>query len=195
MNEPGAVGATVHAADQVFAGRSRRLTILSRMAKTTKDERAALEAIDEAADAVSRAKKLRRSLPKKQGRKLDDAIDEARDAVAAVEHKERLRADARAAAEAAEAAERAAALRAEEAKAARKAARRAEKDAARAERAAELASDALTVQLAARPVEPDAEAEGALAAMTVAQLRAKARSEGRSGYSRLAKAALIDLLS
>ncbi|KXC05800.1 hypothetical protein MhomT_09375 [Microbacterium hominis] len=48
------------------------------------------------------------------------------------------------------------------------------------------------------PAGVDAEPGGPaseLAALTVAQLRDRARTDGRSGYSRLTKAQLIDLLS
>ncbi|WP_454141224.1 hypothetical protein [Microbacterium lacticum] len=38
-------------------------------------------------------------------------------------------------------------------------------------------------------------ADASLAELTVAQLRARARETGRTGYSRLTKAQLIDLLS
>lgn len=76
--------------------------------------------------------------------------------------------------------------------------KRAEKEAARAELESSAADEALAAELTAKSAEEhdaeDAAGDG-LSASTVAQLRARANAEGHSGYSRLTKAQLIDLLS
>ncbi len=219
------------------------------MSKTTKAQRKALDAIDDAESAAKKARRVAKTLPGKSAKKLREVAAETVDdvdvskkairknprkvakkanraeervrkatraAVAKAEKKARLRAEAeRAAAEAAKAAEDAAS-RAAEAKALKKAAAKAERAAAKAEQQAleadrvleaeltsgETGTDAATA-VEAEPAVADAPGEHAAAAtgssdlnaLTVAQLRERARAAGRTGYSRLTKAELITLLS
>lgn len=245
------------------------------MAKTTKAERKALEAIDDAAAAAKQAKRVAKELPGKSAKKLRelalDAIDAGvvskkqlrnkpgkvakaaaratdrvrkatRAAIAKAENKARLRAEAERAAAEAERAAAEAAARKEEAKALKKAAAKAERAAARAEEEARTADARLDQELvpqddtratdAAAPVTaaaesaaPEAEVDDAaeirpasrprratssrprtprtakveqaqdLDSLTVAQLRGRAKTAGKVGYSRLSKAELVALLS
>ncbi|MEZ5188606.1 MAG: hypothetical protein R2723_08400 [Microbacterium sp.] len=197
-------------------------TALARAKKATaslsaKQARRLDDYVGDARSAVDVSKKKIARKPRKVAHdaeraagRLERAVAKA---VARAERKARLRESARRAAADAERAEREAAERAAEAKALRKAARRAQKEAARAELDSQAADEALVAELtssgaveAAGPVEAARDAPVAeepvaasertdLAALTVVELRARARAEGRTGYSRLTKSQLIDLLS
>ncbi|SIT69805.1 hypothetical protein [Microbacterium sp. RU33B] len=218
------------------------------MAKTTKHERRALEAMDDAAAAAKIAKRAAKDLPRKLAKDLKDVAADAR--AAADASKKQVRKDprkvekratkatnaalaatddaiARAERKAAKAA--AAERKAAEAKAAKKAekdAKKPGKPAGKTEKDGKVVTPtkrATSVKPAAIPdtaaplSEDDArdvvdveivEAEGpdvevsdaapapvGLSALTVAALRDRAKSEGRTGYSRLTKAQLVELLA
>lgn len=204
------------------------------MAKTTKQERRALEAMDDAAAAAKIAKRAAKDLPRKLAEGLKDVAADAR--AAADVSKKQVRKDPRkvekraakatnavlaatddaiAQAEKKAAKAEAAERKAAEAKSAKKAAAQAAK--AKPSKAPKLPNPEKTPVAGAALSEDDAvevvdvelvEAEGpdvevsesapavgGLSTLTVAALRARAKSEGRTGYSRLTKAQLVDLLS
>lgn len=236
------------------------------MPKTTKAERKALDAMEDAAGAAKIARKVAKDLPKGPAKELRAAAADARDVSETSgktvrKHPQRVRRDAEKATDrvlaatdealivAAERSRLDARKRADEkaAKAQELAAKaeRAQRRAAEAARAAaEAAAEAAIVEelvdesedgilaevvvydiaaeddpvpdvdasAAAAPGASDTSADaataasgdpastgdvprGALSSSTVAQLRERARAEGRSGYSRLTKAQLIALLS
>lgn len=190
------------------------------MAKTTKAQRKAVVAIDDAAAAAKQARKVAKTLPGKNAEKLRDVaavtigeVDVSkkalrknpgkiakraqraaervrkamRAAIAKSARKERLRAqNERAAAESARTADDVKALSSEESMT----------DAATAASAEPAAAETLTPEPERAP-EPTASTppQDALAALTVAQLRERARATGATGHSRLTKAQLIALLS
>lgn len=216
------------------------------MAKSTKAERAARDAVEHAHDVAKRAKKTTRTLPKKSVREVAPYLEEAKaaadvsrkkltskprktaeraeraarrlekavaKAVDKAERKALARLEAQRIAEEAQHAERIAAEHAAEAKRLKKQGRAAERAAARAETESAAAAAALEQELAAPAdvvaevtAEPAGEPAPApasveelpaddLPARTVVQLRSAARAAGHTGYSRLTKAQLIDLLS
>lgn len=146
------------------------------MAKSTKAEKAAQAAVAAAAAAAKDAKRLGKEigddLPKKHVKRLRARADEAKDA-AKVSKKKLSRHPRRVE------------------KAASEATARLDKTSAKvtAKHAAALSARQETAGDATAP-SPDQ-----LSSLTVVELRARARAEGRSGYSRLRKAQLVDLLS
>lgn len=195
------------------------------MPKTTKPERKALSAIEDAAAAAKFAKQAAKTLPDKTAKKVREAAAEAKDA-ADVSKKAVRKHPAKIAKRAGKAADHAlsvtdAAIAKQQKKAdeqrkaaAKKAAEKqkaAAKKAVEKQKAAEKKSARATAKAAEEPaefvevilveagealvVEAPQESDEGLSTLTVATLRARARAEGRTGYSRLTKAQLVELLS
>lgn len=183
------------------------------MSESRTAARAALDAIAEAAQTAHRVRKKARSLPGKTAREVDEIAGRAR-ALARVGEKkvrknpgkfakkaDRLVGDlVRVTHEAIERAERRAESRAKADRAVIDAARAAA-DATVVASAPEPVAATLPVPVAAPVVAsvvaaaPDVAVPDALADLTVLELRARARAAGYTGYSRLAKAQLVALLS
>jgi len=183
------------------------------MAKTTKAQKSAAAAVDRAAGAAKDAKKLIKTLPKKDAKKLASLLDDAKSAAGASSkrvarkpravEKEAVRATSRLQ----KAAERIESKTAEKAdrdaaKAAQKASDKADRTAAKAAKttapestpAAAPASPAPERPRRTRRAAPAPAPTGDIPALTVAQLRSRARAQGLTGYSRLTKAQLVALL-
>ncbi|QIG39985.1 hypothetical protein G5T42_11235 [Microbacterium sp. 4R-513] len=211
------------------------------MAKTTKPERKAIAALEDAAAAAKFAKQVSKTLPGKEAKKLRAAADQAKDAIdvskkAIRKHPKRVAKRADKAADAALAAtetalareQKKAAAEAEAAVATQNAERNAaekaaasqttERNAAEKAAASQTTERNATTKAAKKSVKTDAAAKPSpalaepqtapddvappeprgptdLDTLTVAALRERAKDEGRTGYSRLTKAQLIELLS
>ncbi len=149
------------------------------MAKTTKSQRQALHALDDAAGAAKTARKVAKDLTADQARELQKAAATAKKLADTSKKTAR--------------------------KHPKKTRRRAEKATDRVLRATEQAlagterqSHEDAVQESTEAVAPAATAATGpdeLSLLTVAQLRDRARSQGRVGYSRLSKADLIEFLA
>jgi len=187
------------------------------MAKPTKSQRKALAAMDDAARAATHGERVAKKLAKRPAKKIRALVSDARDA-SDVSKKALRRKPKRVAKRARKATTRLLvatdkAIDRVEKKAARRAdERRMAKDAQRMKAEFADPADFVTLNKAAsrsaaadlEPVlspdailDPPMEAEPAedLSALTVAQLRRRAGDAGKTGYSRLTKAQLIDLLS
>jgi hypothetical protein len=180
------------------------------MSKTTKPERRAIAALEDATAAAKFAKQVAKTLDGKQGKKLRAAADEAKSA-ADVSKKAIRRRPKKVAKRAEKAADIAlaateTALSREQKKAAAKAEKAAakvtkgarKKDAAKKDASHEPAESVSAFGPAAdehslEPAETTPPTD--LDTLTVAALRDRARDEGRTGYSRLTKAQLVELLS
>ena len=196
------------------------------MSKTTKPERKALFALEDAAAAARFAKKAAKTLPTKQAKKLRELAKDAKDASDA--SKKSIRKDPEEGRQACRQGHRSRADRrrdgsgspAEEGGARRRRSRRAERKAAEKKAAAKKAAPkaapkkAAAEEPAAEPVLDDPELAATitelapiseavdqpaevvlpepLSSLSVAALRARARDQGRTGYSRLTKAQLVD---
>jgi hypothetical protein len=179
------------------------------MSKTTKPERRAIAALEDATAAAKFAKQVAKTLDGKQGKKLRAAADEAKSA-ADVSKKAIRRRPKKVAKRAEKAADIAlaateTALSREQKKAAAKAEKAAakvtkgarKKDAAKKDASPEPAESVSAFGPAAdeHSLEPAETTPTDLDTLTVAALRDRARDEGRTGYSRLTKAQLVELLS
>ena len=156
------------------------------MAKKTKAEKAAGAALDAAAAAAKDAKRLSKTLPKKDAKRLRSLADEAKDASRASKKKV--------------------------ARHPRKVQKKAVAAIARVEKAVgkaetQLAAKASVTDAGTAASEPAATADilsealqntlptNDLGSLTVVQLRDRARAAGHRGFSRFSKAQLIALLS
>lgn len=146
------------------------------MAKTTKAERKAFDALDEAAAAAKTAKKVAADLPAESSGAVRIAAKKAKDAAktskkAVRKHPRKVRRRAEKATEQALTATEAAIAGTEQ-------------------QAHEDAAQEPTDAVVPTPDQPEE-----LALLTVAALRKRAKSQGRVGYSRLSKARLVEFLS